>query len=270
MKSTITPVQELIFVLGLMVSMIISLFCLVGLSLSEVHEDLLAYFNISDDILFLSLLLLCVVNNYIGMRFLGAFYRKRFSNNSPKLTEEKHLLQLEYPKTEWLKFKKEEFEKTKRKLENRRFFIGLSLLVFALFFCFVEFTVGLIVANFIIFFTIPIHPVIKEPFEEAYYNNILFESNTYKVKVYKKGLTVNNYYYGYKHFSREGASTQLIAVDLAKEASQSFLEFTTYSVGILPTFDDFNGGEVKHTATLKIPVLEHHNIDMKKLRSQLL
>ncbi|SNR16261.1 hypothetical protein [Tenacibaculum jejuense] len=270
MKQTITPIQEFIFVLGLMTTMGISMLCLAALSLDDAHRKLLKYFSTSGDLLFISVIIIYMLNNYIGMKAFTSFYRKRVSNKSPQLVEDTYVLKLEYSKEEWTKVKKAEYLQKKNKIENRRFVITLFLFAIAIFFCFIEFTVGLIVGHFIFFFALPFHSVIKEPFQQEYYNNILFNSNTYVVKIYQKGLTVNDWYCGFNHYHGEGASTTLTALDLIEEESLNFLQFTTLSQAVLTSFDDFNGGEVKHTATLKIPVLEHHQIDMNKLKKKLL
>lgn len=262
-EDQITFLEEGYFLMKLILALGIGVFCLIAIFLKDVNKYLIGYFPI--------LIILFYQSFKLGTKTLKDFYNKRVRNNTPKLLEDKYLVELVYKKDKWLSFKKEEYNKKKKKINRANLYFIVPILVFLLLLLIMELLVGLIMTYFFLFFYVAIKSVIHKAFKEEYFNNIEFKAEQYIVKIYRTGLVVNNWYCPYNKYLKNGSLITLKEVNLIDDNEVKYLEFRSLSKSYHNGFgDDFSSGELLAKGILRIPILEHQNLDLKKLRKKLL
>ena len=262
-KEKISTLEEGLFVTGLMVTMAVSMFCLVILFIGDLRNDIGFFYSFLPVFLGLSF--------YLGTKTIRLFYGKRVRINKPILLEAEHILELIYPRDKWIDFKKEEYLKKKRKKQRVNLYFILGGLTFIILLSIGEPAVGVIFLYFTLFFCIPMGPILKQRFDEEYFNNIELEEEEYVVRIYRTGVTINNWFVPYNWSYVNGSYISLESLELIDENSNQYLEFkSTSKTYYTPTLDDHSSGEQMAKGSLKLPLLDSQNVNVKKLKKILL
>ncbi len=171
------------------------------------------------------------------------------------------LLELHYTKREWLPFKKAQKKNINKLMLKSSIWILVTLLLVGII-AFEELSVALVLLNFAIIMIISVFKIAYKPIFDDYRSF----SNNYVVKFYLQGLTVNNKNYIYNKYVGLDNSFKIKDLKTQVEEGQLFLNISYLAEAYFQGSLDMHSGDLRATLNLKIPLAEHHKVDIEKLK----
>ncbi len=164
-------------------------------------------------------------------------------------------------KREWLPFKKAQKKNINKLMLKSSIWILVTLLLVGII-AFEELSVALVLLNFAIIMIISVFKIAYKPIFDDYRSF----SNNYVVKFYLQGLTVNNKNYIYNKYVGLDNSFKIKDLKTQVEEGQLFLNISYLAEAYFQGSLDMHSGDLRATLNLKIPLAEHHKVDIEKLK----
>lgn len=208
--------------------------------------------------------------------FFGSIYiiysnlKYRVTKNTALLHSTKPLVQWNYKKLYWEKFKRKEYQK-----KAKKYFLKISIIWTAiggfvyLLYRIAPIEVSTLLVLFILIFTIPLVPFTIGQFIREIKNQ-LFQEN-YEVKIYINGLTINRVYKPFNHYLDNDTNLKLMNVEKINLYNTDCLKFIVKKQFYSPPSGDGGdfGSVIRREINILVPIPENQEMDLTKLKNQL-